>query len=542
MTIIYPEPRSIVQVGTVDIQIGLTTRNSFLDEYGIFLRVDVDKFFKDFLYKISPTGRIEAAGLAQSSTDVTNPIVRFLDWPGISNAMQGVDNAHFQLGSKYHAMRHAFPLTCKSISLPPLHGTVGGYRNIQGNASMRLYAVFFDSNGYPVSHWFNPDDNPDQISLLYEFFGDGLDTFLSSFEVYDKLEKALGLPQGSLNTMDPNFPETLLNVISGPLYVSQSGTFDNAVMLQSSLPRIKGISSLPKGSLPNIYYEDATPIAMPVDGLGSSSKRVNLVRASTLGISTLVFASISDDLTSNMGLTDTVALMLYRPMTQLDLGPGLGLKGIAPEFASPDLPRSRTDIIFKDTLLSDPNSSNGKYVTRKVTAGAACMHFPAFQTSPCGVMINISNLHKAMPKAPLGIRMLQLFSAAVDAGSKADGTEDILPGNVMTLLDIKKGLGKRLDLSREPQETHSIIIETTETYLQDENNRAMFIAEFVQKFPGLLETFAASYPIGTPVRIKDAIVASLRDVSLVINTNMSVETRSGVTRIDNIPIVFQLTK
>lgn len=545
MTIIYPEPRSIVQVGSVDIQVGLTSRSSFLNEYGIIMRMDRDKFFKDFRYCLNVNGRVEALDLVTSQEWSTLPMPTFINKTSIGVAMNDPENAHFQLGAKYTAMRYAFPLTCKELSLPLLNGNVGGYRTMQGNAYVHLYAAFFDHRGYPVNHWFHPDDAPDQISVLYEYFGDGNDTFMSSFEVTDKLERTFGLAPGTINTNDPSFPETLVNVVSGPLTVLSGNTepnvtFDNAVMLQSSLPRVKGIPTLPKGTLPNVYYEDTRPIAMtPFTDGSTTSTRVNLVRASALGITTLVFASIKDDLTSKMGLTDTVAIMLYRP-SNASIPSGLSLKAIAPEFVFPDTPVPNTDISFKDTLMVDPVNT---YVSRKLTTNAATMHFPALTTSPSGVLINIVNLHKAMPDAPLGHRMLQLFSAAADSATvSADGMEDLLPQHVRTLLDIRQGLGKRLDLSKEPVDTHNIILQNTEAYLMDAMNRNTFIAEFTQKFPGVLESYASMVPRGTPCLVNDAIVASSQDISLVINTNVSFETSTNVTKIEDIPLVFQLTK
>ena len=513
----------MIQIGSVALQRDLgNPEQPPTAEYALTLKVDSDAFFKDIGFTAT-----EPLALEISASDASGT---YMNIQGLKAALQDPENAHFQHGTKCTLMRYAFPLDCKGFPLA-LGQSIGSYRDVQGPTGKAiLYAVFFDENGNPVRHWSHSANLQDEITVYYEYFGDDQDTYTSSFEVASKLTDTLGINNDALNTSLED--ERLINVISGPLTIIHAedgtkSTFENAVMLQSTLPRIKGFSVMPEGSVDEgpLYYDSTGPIAITADDItGLTANKVNLVRARDARLQTLVFSIISDDETSKNGITDALALMIVRPDNIT--APSLYVDDGASELKVTD-----------DNLLID--SMQGSYVCRSL-ANALTIHFPALAIGH--LRGNIANMHKAMPRATLGDRLLQLYSLEY-FHTNVEEQEDILPDAVRDVLDLEQGIGKVMDLTGESEALQEEVIMQMEAYFGSYGARHAFINEFWKKYPGVLEAYASRFDPGTVCLLKDAIDYTSKVFAIYVNISVSYDIgNDNSVSIDNIPVIFRLSK
>ncbi len=519
----------MVQLGAVALQRDLGNHPGQTpeptSEYALTLNVDSNIFFKDIGFTIDGSANPIAPEIP-----IVVPSGTYMNIHGLQAALQDPGIAHFQHGTKCTLMRYAFPLDCKGFSMSQ-NASIGSYRTVEGVGKAILYAVFFDENGHPVRHWSRTASLPDEITVYYEYFGSDQDTYTSSFEVASKLAGTLGIPGDAINTSIDD--ESLINVISGPLTIiladdGSKSTFENAVMLQSTMPRIKGFSIMPQGTVESgpLFYDSNGPIAITTDDItGLTANKVNLVRAKDARLQTLIFSIISDDATSTNGITDALALMLVRPDNIIV--PSLYADNGASELNVTDA-----------TLLTD-SMQGSSYVCRTL-ANALTIHFPAVAVGT--FRANIANMHKAMPKATLGDRLLQLYSLEY-YHSNADEQEDILPDEVYYLLNVEQGIGKVMDLTGESEALQQDIIGQMEAYFGSYDARRAFMTEFWQKYPGVLEAYASRFDPGTLCKLKDAIDFTSKTFAIYVNISVSYDFADGSSvTINDVPVIFRLSK
>jgi hypothetical protein len=192
----------------------------------------------------------------------------------------------------------------------------------------------------------------------------------------------------------------------------------------------------------------------------------------------------------------------------------------------------------QDMLL---DSMQGEYVSRTMD-DALTLHFPAITIDGSGTYVNISNAHKAMPKATLGSRLLQLYSLKYYQSS-VDEQEDELTDSARVILTTDAGIGTVMDISSEPDALQSEIISKVEAYLADARMRNSFLYEFSRKYPETLQDFSKKFQQGTPCRLSDALAYSRKSFSIYVNVSVTYDIGNGQeVSIFDVPVIFRLMK
>lgn len=553
MTIIFPDSESIAQVGSINIRSSLPNNHDKLREYAIVLRADKDQFFKDLKFTWDGT----SIGPGPNGLNYVNT-------QHLQQIFSDKRAAHFQYGNKFDLIRYSFPLNCQgvTVSSDKLHIA---HRSLTSGAHLTLYAVFLDAWGHAVPSW-KETPNGD-IDFYYEFFGDSSGEYATSYETEQKLASLLGFDDQDIkgfNISDTNKPETLINIISGPGSLQagaiqgdqsddKSVMFDNLLMLNGHMPKIKGISNSPLGGTEDTpYYYNHVVWKTGVSN-DTILRKLNLVKASDVGLQTFVFAVINDAYTSALGLSDVVPVM--RRFLSME-------SYYQPVFAFKDFDLTQvnnTEIQFKDTRFNIANTSfysSGKIIARSQFGLNQCMFFPPVKIANAPSeedemlgyrKVNIYNIHKGMPNATLGHRLLQLYSVVgqpdVYFESTATANDTILQDTTKELFDITQGIAKSLDLSNEPDTTHNEILAKLQLYLMNEDGRLAFLNDFNSKFPNVLTKTVSTQAID----FNQALLSVNMSFNIVIYVNINyIKYNANGPPIDfwirNIPIVVQLTK
>jgi hypothetical protein len=609
MAIFFPDGARIAQIGTIDVQQQMSSSKDKLEEYALVVPIDRGAFFKDLTYTWDGSGF--ALGPAASAAALLNA-------PAIKAAFQARDDVHFQPGSKFDLMRHAFPLrfagpTLRNGDLPPEERWALAYRNLQGEASLAFYAVFLDQWGQAVPHW---EEAPDgAVRVFYEHFGIGADPLATSQEAADILPTLLGLTgsgvHGGFGVGDPAAPATLVNVVSGPGAVAtdvdpstgEAATdvcFENLLMLNGATVRVKGVAAMPLGGADGepYYYSGVrwggAVVTVTASGAaaatgGSAELRdLRLVRASDAGLQTLVFAIARDGATGRMGLADVLPVMRRFP-PGVTGGAECAVYGCPPAAAEGAAADAAADAAARVTF-ADPDfrfapadaDAGAVYVVRAPAAQgppadaadaadpmgrARPMFLPPVAVSTSAAVsdaalaqtrLSVLSAHKAMPHASLGERLLQLYSLVSQSSAMNDAVaiapEALLSPSTKKLLDVRAGLAKRLDIAREPDRTHDVLVQSLASFFAQGDNCAKFLRDFEAKFPGVLSAAALEVG-GGPVTINKALTTSgARDFAMVVYVNLNYTVlelgasgttttaapASGGVWMRNIPLVVQL--
>jgi hypothetical protein len=601
MSIIYPDGSTIANLGSVSVEQRIKASFDGLAEYAIYARVSKEVLFKDLAYTWSSAdgGQYQMAPLAQGETAI--------DAAALRDAFS--DKAvHFQLGSRYDIMRLAFPLGSAHIDNSSGAASLAHRRLAGEGATVRLYGVFLDEYGYPVRHWREVRDGfgrVTEVELLYEYFGTGQDAFTASHEVSAGLKTALFAATAEdtvilsgINTSDETSPDTLINIVSGPADVelgidpdtgnaAARSRFQNALTLTGSTVRLKGVSYVPdvddlgQETYPQVrWLGKSASTHQGEEGSGSMLTTLRLVRASLAGVQTLVFAVVCDDSTSDAGMTDVLPVM--RRFVADTAGGDFDVHAVAPSlipgddgresrvaFMDPDFRTYRADSPFvAKPLFSQARGAidlDGSESGVADPMGRALpMFFPPVQVATSSepdlagsnpftwTSVNVLNFHKAMPRATLGERLLQMYSVAVgNEEGMAEATEANLSESVVRLFDIGVGIGSSYDIRGEDLLTHEIVARGLDEYLSDADKCKSFLNDFGAKYPGVL---LQASPSGV-ARVRDAIVAapSPKSFSLVLYVNLrySVNTAARYQASDvsdgglgiwlrDVPVVIQL--
>jgi hypothetical protein len=295
--------------------------------------------------------------------------------------------------------------------------------------------------------------------------------------------------------------------------------------------------------------------AFSLEASGSVTARA--VRAAERNAQTLVFAVVLDGATAERGLTDAYAL--YRNVPGAIAGgaavPVLSCLGGEVHFEDPTLPMTGLPVYLRKLATGVPLDAAD--ATR-----AQRMHFPPVAVSVSVTCANGSktdgqkrvspaHVHRAMPRASLGARILQIFSVACTptyCPIRMNVCE--LDSDAHARYDIAASLAQEVDLSQEPRLTQEAIAGSMNAFFEDSDKCATFLNEFNAKFPGVLtdgRVAPPGAPDATPLRAALRVQTN-RTFAVAVYLNIEfmvpVSTTPGAlavrNRLNNVPIIFRL--
>lgn len=549
MSILYPDDRFIARIGTIGIKNVLLENTNKLEEYAIYIRVPKPSFINSFSYRYDANGEFVTPG---------NDLTTYLDQTAMIASLKNPSSPHFQYGNKFTLMKYAFPIgsSCIHFAGSPWYSS---FNTMSMDAKANIYAVFLDSDGYPVDC--TSDNEDGSLTVLYEYFAHANDqgdmVLINTSYESSEIPKLFGLDASGVSGFvvdDVQNPESLINVISGPgNYRMPSGQrvrYNNMLMLSGNAIKAKATPSLPEiDDMGNYYHDDL------IWGEDAAPRNIVFKRASGMNIQTMLFAILQDGSTSTCGLPNMM------PISRMFLRDGPSRR---PVYAFPhpyDPSLGEVDIIDPE-LNTTPDPQRLCVVNKRIVTDspdhpdlAHQLFMPPFhgQTSrqmnediDNTRMINLFHLHRAMPRATLGERLLQLFSGIGQADEYfpniTASNELVISEIAQEIFDTRKGLSSKYDLSLEPHTTHMKILEALEEFFVLEANRVQFLMDCNNKFDGMF--VQSSSP--NALNLKDTLANYQDDVALVVFLNISFVVPAAPdinveNWLRNVPMVMQLS-